>query len=299
MPRDLNHDYRSRCIYHITVTKCEGAPVFSEIKGNLSDVRCNLSPIGRIIRDSLRCIPMLSPQLEVLQYVIMPDHIHFILFVKGYLDQHIGKYIGEWKNLIAREVIHHLSLSGKVFNDDYYDRRLRPWQKLDDIYVYVRRNPYRLLVRRLKRDFFRRIHNFEMNGVVWEAYGNIQIFANPFKYQVQVHRADSAEEFEAKKQCAIYYADNGGVVVSPFFSPREKEIRDAVIAARGRMILLINEPFGERYRPGGRNFSLCEEGRLLIIAPKHPLPTSRATCLHLNAVAAAIATPPGSDASHR
>ncbi len=33
MPRDYAHNYKSRCIYHITMTKTPGVPQFSIIAG--------------------------------------------------------------------------------------------------------------------------------------------------------------------------------------------------------------------------------------------------------------------------
>lgn len=94
MPRDFGHDYKSRCIYHITMTKASGVPAFSRIAGSPGQPIVERSQIGRIIEQQIRNFPHLCSALKVLQYVIMPDHIHFAIFVREQLPKALGSYIG-------------------------------------------------------------------------------------------------------------------------------------------------------------------------------------------------------------
>lgn len=153
----------------------------------------------------------------------------------------------------------------------------------------MKTNPYRLAVRREKPDFFRRINELTIGDRKFQAYGNLHLLANPFKEQVVVHRADSAAERERKRQEWLYNAANRGVLVSPFISPAEKAIRDEADDLDGRFILITSEKPGERYKPSGRNFALCEAGRLLLIFyPTDESTLSRKTCRQMNALAAQI-----------
>ena len=97
MPRDYNHDYKSRSIYHITMTKTPAVPVFSHIEGNLEQLAVVRTPIGKIFEQQIRNFPNLCPSLRILQYVIMPDHIHFAIFAQGQLQKALGSYIGMMK----------------------------------------------------------------------------------------------------------------------------------------------------------------------------------------------------------
>lgn len=84
---------------------------------------------------------------------------------------------------------------------------------------------------------------------------------------------------------------NGGVLVSPFISREEKEIRKMAEEIDGRIILISNEPLGERQKPHGNNFARCASGNLLILTPTNPpLPASlsRTACLAMNSLAALI-----------
>lgn len=109
---------------------------------------------------------------------------------------------------------------------------------------------------------------------------------------VTVHRADSEEQRESNRRKWIYTAANGGVLVSPFISAAERDIRAEADESGGRFILLGTQAMNDRDKPSGHDFHLCASGCLLILTPTlaNGAPLSRAVCLRLNALAAAIAT---------
>lgn len=288
MPRDYGHDYRSRCIYHVTMTKAHGIPVFSRISGSPESVIVERSPLGSIIEQQIRNFPNLYPALKILQYVIMPDHIHFAIFAESILPKALGSYIGMMKVKCGQLAKEKLMVSPPIFEKDFYDRILRRGHSLKTICNYIRQNPYRLLVRQQNPGLFRRINNIKINDSLWQTYGNLQLLDNPFKAPVLIHRADS-ETLKANKQLRwLYLAENGGVLVSPFISPAEKAIRRQCEEANGKVILLRNTPFKEKEKPAAHDFTLCSEGRLLILAPMSPLPSDRKTFLYLNSVAESL-----------
>lgn len=288
MGRDPKHDYKRRCIYHITIGKAPGCPAFSHVTGSLEQPLVVKSQIGLIIESQILNFHNLSPSLQILQYVIMPDHIHFALFVRECLPRVLGRYIGMMKVKCGQLVRATFGYIANIFTEDFHDRYLRPGHKLDTIINYIRQNPYRLLARRLNPDFFRKANNIEINGCLWQAYGNIQLLDNPFKAPVIIHRADSEQLRANKLRRWKHLSENGGVLVSPFISPAEKEVRRRCEIIRGKIILLSNSPFSEREKPAAHDFELCVEGRLLILAPMHPIPAGRGSFLYLNSIAEAI-----------
>ncbi|MDE6271870.1 MAG: hypothetical protein K2M31_02550 [Muribaculaceae bacterium] len=301
--RDPKHNYRSKCIYHITLSKAAGVPDFSQIQGvfstdgRLIGAKSLNYPLGNVIRNHLHDISRLNTSLKIWQYVIMPDHVHFILFAKSYLPEHVGCYISRLKINILNDARRYLNLniSSGIFQEDYYDRILRPYQSADVIFQYIRSNPYRLLIRRLNPGYFRRINSLTVNGSKWRAYGNPHLLANPFKINVIVHRADSEEIRDLKLNQALYFALNGGVIVSPFIADAEKKIRDACLNVEGKIIVLTNDAFTDRYKPSGRLFELCEKGRLLILSPTETIPLNRQCCKYLNETALRLAEMPLAD----
>ena len=289
MGRDPKHDYRSRCIYHITISKAASCPVFSYISGTSSAPLVTRSTIGEIIEQQILNFPKLCPSLQILQYVIMPDHIHFAIFARNYLPRAIGSYIGMMKvktGQIIREIFPAIK---DVFTPDFHDRYLRPFHSLETIITYIIENPKRLLERKENPGFFQRINNIEIKGSYWQAYGNIQLLYNPFKGPVVIHRADSESMKAAKYNRWKHISENGGVLVSPFISPAEKEVRRQCENANGKIILLTNKPLSEREKPAAHDFERCSQGHLLILAPQTPIPSGRETFLYLNSIADSIA----------
>lgn len=179
-----------------------------------------------------------------------------------------------------------------IFEKGYNDRIIYKDRSLDSIFKYIRENPHRLAVRKMYPDFFRRVRNITINGRRCQSYGNQFLLRCPFKEQVVVHRADDEATRRVMRERWLYAAANGGVLVSPFISPAEKAVRAEAEEAGGRVILISNNPFAERYKPNVRDFDLCCRGRLLIVTPAGGEwageKVSREVCMAMNALAADI-----------
>ncbi|MDE6564971.1 MAG: hypothetical protein K2L92_09120 [Muribaculaceae bacterium] len=286
MRRALFHDYRSRSIYHITINKAKVMPLFGHLTGGVSNPKIEKSRLGLIIERNIRAIGAICPKLRLLQYIIMPDHVHFLLFATEPLELPVGKYISMLKIRIGQEWRLEGGEEGPIFIENFYDRIISRKGQLDVAFRYIRENPRRLAVRRARPEFFRRVNGLDIGGRRYAAYGNIYLLRNPFCEQVVVHRRDSEAERAAKRERWLHAAANGGVLVSPFISPAEKAIRSEAEALNAKIILITNEAMPERYKPAAHDFALCEAGRLLIISL--PMEISRAACLAMNTLAATI-----------
>lgn len=292
------HDYKSPGRYMITLLKGISTEQFSSIDSERQIKEwergaffTNWTRTGKVIADALYNIRNLNPYLKTEQYVIMPDHVHFILAVSQPLDDVLGNYIARFKALVNNI----MGMTG-IFDIGFNDQIVTPQRNLNDLYQYIRSNPYRYAVRRLHPEFFRKQRNIFISGKEMQAYGNMFLLRNPFKISLVVHRADNDDVFNRKQEECLYAAANGGVVVSAFISPREKEIRCDVEVRRGKIILIHNRFFNDREKPERHNFSLCTEGRLLLLCPisyqalpisDHP---SRRQCLEMNSIAEALAS---------
>lgn len=269
-------------------------PIFGALAGQLPEVGIQRSQLGKIIAKNIALFPNLSPRLQIMQYIIMPDHVHLLLRVTDTLEYHLGNYIGMFKVRTGKDYEALTGVKAPVFEEDFYDCILYPGRDLNSVFKYIKDNPRRLAERRTHPDFFRRVNNLIIDGKHCQAYGNMQLLNNPFKDQVVVHRAESTQQRQINRQHWLYTASNGGILVSPFISAEEKKIRDDAESQNGRFILITTEHFGERYKPSAHNFDLCTAGRLLIISAAPALGTtatsalSRGHCLTLNSLAAAL-----------
>lgn len=281
------HDYTQRCIYMITLNKNPLMENFGILQGDYriqtgqkGGAFISSTALGKAIKSTLRRFNSTEPNVRVLQYALMPDHLHILLFVEYPTEDTLGKIIARFKIEVNKAA----GTTG-VFAKGFNDQILKSSRSLAVLYRYLRENARRLAVRRARPEFFRRVNALEIGGRTFQAYGNFQLLDCPFKEQVIVHRADSSETRQKNREQWLYTAANSGVLVSPFISPAEKEIRKEAEEAGGRFILIISEPMGERYKPTGREFELCEAGRLLIVSANLPGDLSRQTCITMNGLA--------------
>lgn len=281
------HDYRQRAIYMLTLNKNPLMADFGSIEGDwrpkAGEPGCayvRASHLGRCIKDTPRNFDEIEPRARILQYALMPDHLHILIFITERTEETLGRIVARFKVAVNKR-----AGADCVFAKGFNDQILKHSRSLHTLYNYLRDNPRRLAVRLARPEYFRRVNSLTIGSGRYRAYGNPFLLRCPFKEQVVVHRADTAEVRAARREMWLYTAAGGGVLVSPFISPAEKDIRREADEAGGRFILITNESMGERYKPSGRDFELCEEGRMLIVSADIDGDLSRAACLRMNSLA--------------
>lgn len=284
------HDYTQRCIYMITLNKNPLMENFGILQGDYrippgqkGAAFISSTALGKAIKNTLRRFNSTEPNVRVLQYALMPDHLHILLFVEYPTEDTLGKIIARFKIDVNKAA----GITG-VFAKGFNDQILKSSRSLAVIYRYLQENARRLGARRAHPEFFRRVNKLRIGEKTYQAYGNFQLLGCPFREQVIVHRTDSSETRQRNREKWFYTAANGGVLVSPFISRAEKEIRKDAEEIGGRFILIAKEPMEERYKPSGNDFILCESGRMLIISVSLSNELSRQTCLTMNTLSQSI-----------
>ena len=82
-----------------------------------------------------------------------------------------------------------------------------------------------------------------------------------------IHIVLKVTEFEEYEMQCIEKIENGAIPISPAIHYAEKKIFNTAIEMGSAVIKLIDKGFGERYKPQGKDFDLCVEGRLLLLTP--------------------------------
>ena len=179
-----------------------------------------------------------------------------------------------------------------LFEPGYHDRLLLRAGQLTTLKHYIADNPRRLAVKRQHPQLFRKRLHIRIGSQEYAAYGNIFLLRKPDKAQVLVHRADSPAVHAAHMQEWQQLILNGGVLVSPFISPREKEARNMARQFSGDLIILRENGFPDIFKPQGWEFPYCADGHLLLLAPwphhNERTTITRRQCLSLNDMAHAI-----------
>lgn len=321
------HDYRAPGMYMITMLKAATTPVLSTLGVWADSGRVYASPTatGQIVRDVLHNLEAIHLAMHLSNFVIMPDHIHIIIYISERTDRHLGSLLASFKGACSRALwqINPPSAGQPFFDDGFHDRIIIRPGHLATAQRYIADNPRRLYIKRSNPELFCRIHKFTVSYVpdagnfnlplevndtrhsvsqlganqTHRRFAQLSAVGNPFllnDYDIQpvrISRSCSGAALDAEIEKWRRRVQNGTVLVSPFISPGERAVRDMAIAEGGRMIYLQAGAIAERYKPGGVYFDLCNQGRLLVLAPDSLRSSSlgRDTALHLNDLAVAIA----------
>ena len=298
--RALWHDYSSPCIYMITLVKGIGIPDFSTLCAReipKLKVWTNLSETGEIIKKTLLALPEQFPWLEIYDFAIMPDHVHFIIHIKE-----PGHKLGETVHDIKKECTKawrarlrlEIGTAPSLFIPNYHDRILTGRDQLPVMKRYVRDNPRRLWVKLHHPEYFRNRYSFKINGKRYVGIGNFYLLDHPDKMAVIVSSKRTAEENGRLRKQWLRCAESGGVLIGGYISPKEKEVRDEGIELGANVILIQGNGFPERFKPSGPYFEAFSEGRVLIIGEEEyhteKIAHLRAKALEMNELAVYLAT---------
>lgn len=180
-----------------------------------------------------------------------------------------------------------------LFEANYNDRILLEDGQLDHWNDYLNDNPQRLLIKRQHPNLFTILDNMQIADRTCTIVGNRFLLDIPDKMAVIVHRRYTDEELQRLRKAWLACGERGGVLVSAAVSPKEREILHEAMQRSYRIILLRENGLPPFYKPTGRSFYACSEGRLLQICPypyhNEKKTISRAVCLELNGMAEAIA----------
>ena len=268
--RRIGHAYKGRCIYMITLVVAGRAHLLGEVIGDGEHVMAMMQPssLGDAVLKALDGIGDDYPTIEVMARQLMPDHVHFVLYVHEPLPVHLGVVINGFKMACNR-----------ALRDQSGDNQATLWDQ-------------RLAIKRAKPDLFRVQRNVHVGEYTFAAMGNIFLLDGPWLEQVQCSRRLTDQEIAATVQAFLEKAQRGAVLVSPSISPGEKAVMRQAFEHGCSIIVLQENGFAPLAKPGGARFEACADGRLLLLAPwehhNDRRSIERGQCLELNKMARVI-----------
>jgi len=239
----------------------------------------------------------------------MPDHLHGILRITAPMPKPLGTAIRAFKSQATSALRKkHNTSALTLWNPGYNDRCV--WRE-GTLPAFTRDNPRRYCLKKAHPDLFRAVANLRHPALPrhptappqsWTGYGNRFLLDRPEKRAIRVSRKATPAAIAALRAQVLAEAAQGVVIVSPFISTGEREIATAILTApAGDVILMKPDGFPPLFKPQGRYFDLCTQGRLLFLSSPvfrvHaeensvvvPSTLTRATCLAMNAACAHIA----------
>lgn len=320
------HNYRSPSTYMITISKHPEAPTFSRIigdyrcqsradtagtiAGSMATSRANpefpdnchgpartafLLP-GEIINAQILDLPIDFSFFRILNHVVMPDHLHILWRANELLPRNLGYYVGLLKSRCTHLWHQASGSSSPLFRDKFNDCIAFTEDMCRHFSDYISDNPRRRLTAMRMQHLFRRVQLIDIAGHKFDFYGNFQLLRHPLISPVIFSRRYSSAELQRLKRQWDETIRSQGVLISPFIHPVEKEYMQRGIEDGASIIRLVADGLTPKYKPHGREFELCSEGRILHIGEHFESAQTgrgkREVFLFLNNVARNIAANP-------
>lgn len=141
-------DYKKIGAYFITICTENRRQILSRIVVGEGSPLPQLSQCGKIVDFWIRELSSKYGDMTVDCYVIMPNHIHLMLFIyndgRGDPSPTVDRAIGWFKYQITKE-IHKVrgSVGEKIFQRSFYDHIIRNREDYEEHIKYIHENPMR------------------------------------------------------------------------------------------------------------------------------------------------------------
>ena len=151
------YDYSTPGAYFVTICTRDRLCVF----GQISDACMALSPPGKIAEACLKAIPQHFPAVTLDHSVVMPNHVHAVLFIGRQVEPHaaqerssaaqlrgqgaagpaLGSIIRSYKSAVSIGTNRAAPLAGPLWQPNYYEHVVRGEGDLRRIQEYILANP--------------------------------------------------------------------------------------------------------------------------------------------------------------
>ena len=282
--RNPNINYRNGWFY-VTTQAAYNKCVFGAIVGD----KCALNALGEAVRDCWLSLPVKYPEVELDEFVVMPNHFHAILRIHyrpTNREQHLGFIMSRFKGatghtygvMRAEGRIPGISIGAAGFSPhlwqfDYWDDLITSAEELENQRRYIRDNPANWT-----HDRYGPCTSY--------SFGNLALLDAPMIAFVASQGFAAADlrprRVWAKAGAKAPLLDIEAAIISTFTSAQEREaLRRAL--AKGRRVVQVC-PSGVPAEAGAEAplpdigaaglspqlLAACREGRALIISPQPP-----------------------------
>ena len=227
-------------LYHITLTVPSREALFGTlvIPGNdPTKARIERTALGNAVVDELYVMCRHYPAIRILQFCLMPDHLHAVIYVTRSMDTSIRAVVrGYWQGVKKLGRAYTLSVAAElnstttneggpqarttneggpqaratneggypfpIFTERPFIRPLSSRGQLHTMIRYVQMNPQRLATKRLKPSLFRVQKDIEIGGRRYAGVGNTTLLMGEHFMPVHVRHELLDEAASGDSLCA-------------------------------------------------------------------------------------------------
>jgi len=142
-----DYNYSLPGVYFLTLCTKDRIPFFGRISGFNDEgiPTSQLTPIGKLVEQHIRDIPKYYANVSVDHFVIMPNHIHMLLFIEtangapgsSRPTELVPRIISAMKRLTNK------ASGQKLWQERYMDHVIRNEQDYVEHWNYIEHNPFR------------------------------------------------------------------------------------------------------------------------------------------------------------
>jgi putative transposase len=142
-----SYDYTWQGAYFVTICTHDKQSLFGDIPGN----RIRLNPYGEIVDSVWKGIPLHYPEVKNDVFIIMPNHVHGIIFIQDRrrsgprpapTTKHpLSEIVRAFKSYSSRKINEHRHSEGTpVWQRSYYEHVIRSEEEFTRIGEYILNN---------------------------------------------------------------------------------------------------------------------------------------------------------------
>ena len=317
-PQEPGKAWKDAGLYHVTLKIPSREPLLGNLvipNDDLAQARVEYSDLGRAVLEYQKINAAHYPEIQILHYCLMPDHLHSIWYVRKAMPRGIEAAVrGFWQGVKkAGRAYSYLSslnpesdsgegkkmfdiaehLRGQIADAEYAALppiftempHIRPMGHRDQLPTtirYVDMNPERLATKRLMPEYFRVQEGIEIAGRTYAGVGNAELLQRAKYMPVHVRRTmvDEAEHGDNKRlrdymNGCVLAARQGTVMVSPFISKQEQAVMEVLLKEGLPFIYIVDNGFRDYYKPQDSLFDAVARKQVLILSPWEYDPSKR------------------------
>ena len=306
-------------IYHVTLTVPSREPLLGKLiipEDDPKQAYVQRTGLGNALVDKLISHPSYYPEIRILQFCLMPDHLHAILHVTRPMSTSIRSVVRSlWQGAKKLGKAYTLSLAPEsdsgtnnkdghfypfpIFTERPFIRVSTHKGQLQTMYDYIRLNPQRLATKRLMPELFWVQDNIEIAGRTYKGVGCADLLQRAKYMPVHVRRTMLEEAAHGDDKRLRDYMNNcilaarqGAVMVSPFISEYEQAVMKELLKEGLPFIYIADNGFRDYYKPQDSLFDAVALKQVMILTPWEYDPkkrrVSREDCVQMNNMAEEI-----------
>ena len=237
------------------------------ILGTIVGEKCILNELGIAVKNELTSLPRKYPELELCEFIVMPNHLHAIFTIKERTTNkknHLGFLVGRFKGATTF-LYGKLKQAGKapdigehLWQIDYWEDLISSTDELLHYERYIRNNP-----KNWSRDHW--------GAITAHMLGNESLLDLP-KRAFVASQGFSATELKpqllSSRHGTSVPTPHDMPLISTFTSPQEREVLRRALTKKHRIIHVCPQGIPPRQELSPEQLQALAENRLLLLSPQ-------------------------------